>query len=194
MTNKLQQLMTEINDLPSGQLIARLNRTAKDAGVLVWERCTIAFELLNRDDFKDKFQSYEDAINELEDRYLADLVAFSIDIEGSGVFFQLVQEFPEYEDWEKHNFNLCEMYAAYCESRPEKQDGKTTPRRRATIAELEEAKRHLKSSKAREAKLKEEANSKDEEIRDLRAKIAKLEGKLEILEEVLDKKFSVQSV
>ncbi len=194
MTNKLQQLMTEINDLPSGQLIARLNRTAKDAGVLVWERCTIAFEPLNRDDFKDKFKSYEEAINELEDKYLADLVAFSIDIEGSGVFFQLVQEFPEYEDWEKHNFNLCEMYATYCENRPEKQDGKTTPRRRATIAELEEAKRHLKSSKAREAKLKEEANGKDEEIRELRAKIAKLEGKLEIMSEVLDKKFSVQSV
>jgi len=191
--NKREQLMTEIGGLSSSRLEARLSNTAKDAGVMAWERCTIAFELLGRKDFKENFQSYDEAVNHLEDRYLTDLIAFSIDINGSGVFFQLVQEFPEYEDWEKHNFDLCLMYATYRENRPEKESGKTSPRRRATVQQLEKLQDEVKSSKSRFAKLQKESSSKDEEIAALKIKIAKLTGKLEILEEVLEKKFSMQS-
>jgi len=193
MANKREQLMAEINDLSSSRLEARLSNTAKDAGVLAWERCTIAHTLLNREDFKDNFKSYEDAINHLEDRYLADLIAFSIDVEGSGVFFQLVQEFPEYEDWEVHNFNLCEMYATYYENRPEKESGKATPRRRATIAELEELENKLKSSKARFVKLEKESSNKDEQITALKEQLATLQGEINALNKLLEKKFSAQS-
>ena len=179
----------------TAKLLARLKELSDDAGVNYYERISIADSLMqDREWLKTSFKSDDYAAAE----YLQD--TFFHDLSGSMTIWMLLQiyrKFPNKTDWKNEGYNLRTLYAK-CKPPIEKKTGGT--RVAIKVADHEKLIQEVKEKQFEIRKVKQLCQDHETELEalqktcnQLERENLKLKGRIEELERILSKKFSIAS-
>jgi hypothetical protein len=166
-TASYKKLLTECSQLREASVASAFRRT------------TLLCQVFDNDEFRADIHAVDDhAVAEFLDGYVSDLALSFLELRA------VLQAFPNEADWQKHG--LVELYRQASEART---DRGAAPRtcRRATIRELDKAREEASANKKWAEHLENERKTLADENRELRLEIARLRGRIEELERILER-------
>lgn len=178
--------------MDNNDLIMRLRDLSNKAGENYYERIEIADTLLKDKEWVKLHYSGDAfrAADHLQECYFHDLCGLLTIWD----LMHIYRKFPKKDDWVKHKYNLRKMNELIKVKQPANTSGGGATRRSAKIADLEDLEQknvHLERKLQTQTKVVDE---KDRKIADLEAQIrtlqmekARLQGRVEELESLLDR-------
>jgi hypothetical protein len=168
------------------QKLAKLKTLRDSAGKTTFERIKLACAVYEDRDWVGHFADDAAAEAHLQEEYLADLC-------GTVSFldcYRILQAVPQEEDWKRCKFNLRRLYALMEERQPTPKEPRSERRRPMKADDAEALQEDLKNAEVTIKRREDESRKLYDENEQLRQKVARLEGRIEELERMLQMKRS----